>query len=215
MTRHLMQIAFLVAACVPGSLTGAIAEDRCQPAGSLVSTRHLEPFEEGGLWGYRSAGGETAIAPRFQFGGEFSEHGLAAVFAGPSTGWQLIDASGTAVLSPLPVDNGPDPFIEGLARYREREKIGFFDVRGCVTIEARFDWAMPFSDGLAAVCNGCMLVKHDEHGRIEGGRWGYVDRNGKLIIPLKFDSASGFEAGRANVESGTEAYSIDRTGNRL
>ena len=191
-----------------------------QPSGRICSDdrRHLlgdqqiqRPLERHG-----KAGEPTrVIAPRFQFGGEFSEHGLAAVFVGPSTGWQLIDASGTAVLSPLPVDNGPDPFIEGLARYREREKIGFFDVRGCVTIEARFDWAMPFSDGLAAVCNGCMLVKHEEHGRIEGGRWGYVDRNGKLVIPLKFDSASGFEAGRANVESGTEAYSIDRTGNRL
>lgn len=54
-----------------------------------------------------------------------------------------------------------------------------------------------------------------------GGKWGFVDRNGKLVIDLQFDEVSDFKRGRADVvkteikdsEKSVIYGSIDRRGN--
>ena len=81
-----------------------------------------------------------------------------------------------------------------------------------MAIDAKFDGAMPFSETLAAVCEGCVLTG-GEHKSFEGGRWGYIDSEGDLVIPMQFAGASRFENGRASVVLEGKKVIIDRSGN--
>jgi hypothetical protein len=130
--------------------------------------------------------------------GEFNEYGIAAV-AGDS-GWAYVDTLGQIVAVPFVYDNGPDPFVEGLARYVEAEKMGFFDERGQRLITAQYDFAQSFSQGLAAVCVGCRRENDGEHYRYVGGQWGYIDGLGNEVIPLQYEAVESFADGRARVQ---------------
>jgi len=66
-----------------------------------------------------------------------------------------INEKGETVIRPFVVDNGPDYFEDGLARFRIDNKFGFFDRTGKIIIGAQFDFAFPFHEGLAAICAGC------------------------------------------------------------
>lgn len=65
-------------------------------------------------------------------------------------------------------------------------------------IPARFERALPFSEGLAAVS-----LK---------GRFGYIDGRGEIVIEPKFDLAGNFHQGLAEVLIGDKTGVIDRTG---
>lgn len=65
-------------------------------------------------------------------------------------------------------------------------------------IPARFERAMPFSEGLAAV-------------RI-GGRFGYIDERGEIAIQAQFDLAGDFTQGLAEVLIGDKTGVINRKG---
>lgn len=157
----------------------------------------LIPFEKDGRWGYRDSSGKVVIPPRYQVAQAFSPEGLAAVVDGD--GWAYIDKTGRTVVRPLVVDNGPDYFREGVARFRRDERVGFFNTRGAVVIKPAYAYAMPFSEGLAAVCEGCIEMLQGEHRAIKGGKWGFIDRRGVLVVPLQFLEAGSFKNGRAMV----------------
>jgi hypothetical protein len=65
---------------------------------------------------------------------------------------------------------------------------GFINERGRVVIPARYEGALPFSEGLAA-------VSHE-------GRWGYINRSGEQVIPYLFRTAESFRGGVAIVNTG-------------
>jgi hypothetical protein len=86
------------------------------------------------------------------------------------------------------------------------DKYGYADESGKVVIEARFDDATPFSEGLAAV-----RVGGPEH-----GNWGYIDGTGDFVIQPQFAGASFFSEGLAAVTTddffdGKQGY-INREG---
>lgn len=143
--------------------------------------------------------------------GEFNEHGIAAV-AGDS-GWAYVDTLGRTIVVPFVYDNGPDPFVEGLARYVESGQMGFFDERGQRLVAARYDFAQPFSQGLAAVCRECQREYDGEHYRYVGGQWGYIDYLGNEVIPLQYEVAEPFVDGRALVQKHGALISIERPAN--
>jgi hypothetical protein len=64
-----------------------------------------------------------------------------------------------------------------------------------------WDGAFPYSGGLAAVNKGGR-VKRTPAPSIEGGKWGYVDRDGKVAITPRFDFAGKFTEGLAPVNVG-------------
>ena len=105
--------------------------------GTAFAMANSTPFEDPvtNLWGYRNARGAVVIPPRFTVAQHFSEGGIAAV--ADDSGWKVIDRQGKTLVRPFLLDNGPDPFRHGLARFREAGKIGFFDERGKVVIPAR------------------------------------------------------------------------------
>jgi len=142
----------------------------------------LKLFEADGLYGFMDQHDRVVIDAQYPAAMEFSEFGIAAV--ADSSGWTYIDTQGNMLIRPFIYDNGPDYFSEGLSRFIENEKIGFFNESGHVVIEAQWDFAYPFQDGRAAVCNGCPFTMNREHDSITGGDWGYIDKTGKIIIPI-------------------------------
>jgi hypothetical protein len=127
-----------------------------------------------------------------------------------------------AVKKPAP-PVGLFPFREG------KKKWGYINRRGEVVIKPRFEYAHEFSEGLAHVFTekgvGCI----DEHGKLlfilaynpdlidwidpfkEGlaafsvnHKCGFFDRQGKVVIPPKFDHTYGFSEGRAAVLAGAK-----------
>jgi len=170
----------------------------------------LSPFKADGKWGYKDAQGKVVIEPRFVLAQEFSPQGIAAVV--DETGWAYINAEGNVVIRPFVVDNGPDYFREGLARFKANGKFGFFGEAGKVVIKPRFDFALPFSEGRAAVCAGCREEPTGEHRVVTGGRWGFINKKGKLILALKFEAAENFEDGTARVKDDGKWREIDRKG---
>ena len=70
-------------------------------------------------------------------------------------------------------------------------KWGYIDKQGKVVIDAQFDDAWSFAEGLAVI-------------RI-GGRWGYIDKQGKIAVNPQFDVAHPFVDGLATVRIGDES----------
>jgi len=85
----------------------------------------------------------------------------------------------------LSFDNGADYFKDGLARTIDKNhKIGYFDTNLTVIIKPIYDFAFPFENKKAIVCNGCVKKRIGEHSTMVGGKWGIIDINGLIIEPL-------------------------------
>jgi hypothetical protein len=85
----------------------------------------------------------------------------------------------------FPFDNGVDCFVEGFARTLKAGKIGFVDKDLDEAVPAIWDFAYPFDQGVAVVCDGCRAVPAGEHFSMEGGRWGYIDVRGRIVVPVE------------------------------
>ncbi|MDO9427738.1 MAG: hypothetical protein Q7T93_13025 [Methylobacterium sp.] len=95
--------------------------------------------------------------------------------------WARRDGLALAV---FPLDNGPDPFAQGLVRARHAGKVAFHDRRLRRVLATDFDWSFPFNArGEALVCQGCRSDGRQPSAMI-GGRWGLIDRRGRLTRPL-------------------------------
>ena len=138
----------------------------------------LTPYEKCGY----VENGKMVLFPGFLKRLDFSVHGLASAWIDNSK-WVYIKRDGT-VIPTIMYDNGPDYFQEGMARYREKDKLGFIDEKGEVVIPAQFEWAFPFKDGIAEVCEGFTWVSDGEYSRPVGGRWGAIDKTGSVVIPI-------------------------------
>jgi hypothetical protein len=88
----------------------------------------------------------------------------------------------------LPFDNGPDRFVEGLARSIRDGKVGFVDESLDLVVPREWDFAFPFEGGVARVCTGCTARRHSggEHSEVVGGRWGYIDREGNVVVSVDY-----------------------------
>ncbi len=169
--------------------------------------RHLlVPFEENQKWGYKNKEGRVVLKPTYHITSPFNQYGIAAVV--DDSGWVYIDKNGRSILRPFIIDNGPDYFSEGLARYMEQGKIGFMNENGVKVIPAMFEFVLPFSEGLAAFCEKCKEVRDDEYKRVEGGKWGYINKAGEIVVYPEYDKAGSFKDGQAEVSKGQKKYLI-------
>jgi hypothetical protein len=96
-------------------------------------------------------------------------------------------------------------FSDGLAVLQVGPKYGYMDKSGSVVIAPQYDYAFPFSDGMAA-------VYQDDN----GGRIAFIDKRGHQITPYNFTYALPFSEGFAVVrENEGWPYTcrfIDKTG---
>jgi hypothetical protein len=165
----------------------------------------LRAFVRSGDWlsGFADSSGKVVIEPRFSFASGFAD-GRALIRSGDAFGY--IDARGRLV---VPAQfRCADAFSEGLARVTVASgEYGYIDPAGTFVIPARrrhpsdvYARDLSFHDGLALFW--------------ESGKWGFVDRRGRVAIPPVFESASRFSQGLAMVRFAGEAGVgfVDRTG---
>jgi len=222
----LVALSFLAAACAPGGGDGGEPGDAGAASGlyparagvyvGLINSRGewvvepaydyvLDPSEgllgvrEDDLWGYLDAAtGATVIPPRFDDAGPFAE-GLAPVSMTLLAGF--IDTSGQVVIEPR--YQGAQPFSEGLAAVKDGGLWGFIDTTGKVVIEPRFTRVRSFSGGRAVFQGSAFGPPEDGGGLSEEEKllgengYGYLDREGRMVIAPRFADAYGFVDGLA------------------
>lgn len=158
------------------------------------------------LWGYKDAKGKVVIHPQYTMAFDEKPQGkLMAVMKDGRV--SRIDEKGRVKFESVFFDNGADPYQEGLARFIEKNKVGFHNEAGAVVIAAKYDFAAPFEKGRSIVCEGCEAVyEHapkcrpvsssggcqimggDVHLVVKGGKWGAIDQKGTLVIPMTLNS---------------------------
>jgi uncharacterized caspase-like protein len=194
-----------------------------KPSGEFV------PLE----YGFIDKTGKEVIPRRYADADSFSD-GLARVFDGRKYGF--IDKKGKVIL-PFKYGEG-GRFSEGLAPQKMiADKYGFIDKSGKVAIAPGYDFAYPFYKGAAIVgLDNRPLFKINKKGKIiflftgveligddfgdlipvkVNGKWGYMNLEGKIVIPANYDEALSFQDGLAFVYIGTRAGYIDPTGKEV
>jgi hypothetical protein len=118
----------------------------------------------------------------------------------PQEVWTVIDEHQQSISEPIPSCLVPGVFGDGLASLRRdcNVKIGYVDKFGKQAIPADYDFARPFSEGLAAV-------------RV-GNKWGVIDKSGGFVVQLKFAYLTEFSSGLAAAAVGAKYGFIDHTG---
>ncbi len=103
-------------------------------------------------------------------------------------------------------------FKEGLSACQDdKGLVGYIDKKGNWVVKPQFEYALEFSDGMAAVTME----------PFQKPLYGFIDRTGKLVIKYGFPSVYGFKDGLANVDvyvlgsDDTETIIIDKTGKKL
>lgn len=140
---------------------------------AINPARILLPVRVSGKWGYVNSGGQLVINPQFDYADDFHE-GRARVCLGASC-WG-------------PSDDEP--------------LWGVIDTSGKMVVTPQYGEADVFSEGLADVC-----TKSEGEGSLEQrlarqtppSSCGYIDRDGKVAIPVKFGRAERFSEGLAKV----------------
>lgn len=144
-------------------------------------------FEENGLYGFKDKSGKVIIKPQYQHTSDFTKELISFVVY--ENKWYCIDTKNNKLLEVFNYDNGPDYYSEKLARFIENKKFGFFDSSCKKQIPATYDFVFPFEKGYSIVCSGCEIKSDgDEHSRIVGGKYGIINRKGKVILPTEYDS---------------------------
>jgi len=192
----------------------------------------LFPISANGKWGYMAADGGIAIAPRFDAattGTRFSE-GLANVYLDGKMGF--VDARGDFVIPP--VYDVASPFMQGVASVERDGQCGYVTMSGDLVVPlGRYDICHAFFGPLARVARtsrvrgvavprwgyidtaGRELVPigldgadtfHEGLAAVEqGGRGGYIDASGALVIALGHNgivAGRGFVSGLAPAAAG-------------
>lgn len=94
-------------------------------------------------------------------------------------------------------------------------KFGLVDFNGTEIIKPdTYDWTRSFSEGLAAVNIGGTWNDKTEPD-FEGGKWGFIDTNGVVIIPIQYDAVSAFYKGSSKVKLNGREFYIDKSGNEV
>lgn len=151
------------------------------------------------IWGFIRRDGNFQISPRFDYAHDFSE-GLAAVTTNGK--YQYVDKDGvTQIAGPFDIAY---EFSEGRAVVVDvlMGPMKYIDRQGSIIGEP-FEFAHPFSDGLARVSKGP-----------SGAKFGFIDIDGNWAIPPRFTDVTDFVSGCAWV-SDSPGYFIDKTGKRL
>jgi hypothetical protein len=174
--------------------------------------------------GYIDVSGKLVIPLEFDLADPFSE-GFAAVMQNRK--WGYIDKTGQVV---IPATFGSaQPFVGGKAGVAVLGSIsavyGYINRKGEFQTDKRYEMAMPFREGLAAVRSFGENFKFiDPSGKAvippqflsagefgdglapvqtqtpEGVRWGYINKEGKLVIPARFTNALLFSEGLGPVQ---------------
>lgn len=193
------------------------------------------PERMGDRFGFVTRSGRLLIHPNFDMVTPFRDGRAAAMRNGR---WGFIDTDGRWVGQPRYDWLHPQHFDEGPALVSVNGLYGFVGRDGAQVVPLYLEQATPFDGGYACLFephhdkfgiidakgqpvsgftfDECDAGFHDGRARVrQGSRWGYVDKNGALVLPVIYDHAEPFSEGLALVEeAGLRAY-IDPSGQRV
>lgn len=198
-------ILVLCSACYIGACNRAATSNKVQQV-LLDSTGHLLPEPAGWIASSRFA------------------EGLVCVRSSP-TQLSFVDKRGvvacTGQWAPLIDEQGGNDtwFSEGLAPVLlPSGGVAFINHQGTPVIEGHYCYALPFSDGLAAVCLDAgqtgvapsknLNLKGEWGWRQAAHQWGFINKKGTMVIPSKFVAITRFAHGAALVVQGPSSDKI-------
>jgi hypothetical protein len=160
-------------------------------------------LKEGMKWGYINQQGQFIIPPQYEDAEDFQENGLAIVQSGERYG--LIDRSGQFALQPQ--YETILPFSEQRAVVIDENGFHIIDEKGVKRTEKPYSFIAPYKEGRALF---------SERGAEGNTAYGFLDLDGKEIIPPKYENAGEFEDGKAIVKLGDSRYAlINKNGTEL
>jgi hypothetical protein len=68
---------------------------------------------------------------------------------------------------------------------------------------------------MAVVNIGGAIAQYEKGLYVEGGKCGYIDKTGREVVPIKYDEASKFSEGMAEVRLGSKWGFVDKVGNEV
>ncbi|WP_238652950.1 WG repeat-containing protein [Paenibacillus piscarius] len=159
---------------------------------------HPAPFKtkDGTLWGYINNEGRTVIEPRYDYAEEFQRSGLAVVQKGNISG--LIDSAGREKVKPVYSFIGP--FSEGRAVVSDAKGYTFINEQGKEVTASRYDYLNSLHDGRA------LYSKQNTSGG--PSLYGYLDAQGKEVLPAVYLDAGDFSDGTALVKTAEGEYAL-------
>lgn len=150
---------------------------------------------DGTKWGYIDEKGNMIIKPQYDYARDFQDNGLAVVEINNKFG--AIDESNNFVIEPK--YGTITDFSEGRAQVTDNEGFKVIDERGEVLTPKAYSYIGSYSEGRA--------VAYDisREGKL---LYGYLDAQGEEIIPLRYESASNFNNGKAVVKIRNNQYAL-------
>jgi hypothetical protein len=162
------------------------------------------------LCGFIDSEGNVVIPPKYEVAEDFSE-GLALVAEyGWGRAYGFINTFGEVVIPPLEGITVLGAFHEGLCVVEVDGKSGYINKTGTMAIVPQFDAAYDFKHGVALVSAD---ADSDDY-------WGFIDKTGKVIVPLKYRRAEPptfwyTDDGLLRLLDGNETCYFDTTGKQI
>lgn len=187
MPRLPVLIAFAIqSTCITTGCSMRVVKGDAVRQSSTAPSPRLFSVRIDGRWGYVTADGSLVISADFGATSGFS-CGLAAVYDLTARKWGFIDRTGTCRIEPIYDD--AQFFSEGFAAVRKGEESYYIDLEGRRVPEQVVPRATSYiHEGLAVFS--------------EGGKDGFIDHTGRIVIEPRFDAAGVFFDGLAAVEIG-------------
>ena len=172
------------------------------------------------LWGIVDKKTGKEIVPcKYESIGSFFE-GMAAVLQNGR--WGFINLKGEMVIPPKYVKANTYTilkFSEGLAVVTTdttlNKKFGAIDKSGKTVIPFVYDNLGDFAEGLALANKGKILKQGQyswQQDIVAAGKFGYINKTGKTIIPFEYEWGTNFVKGQAEVLKDSIRFSIDING---
>lgn len=150
-------------------------------------------------WGYIDSEGRLAIRPMYEDAADFQRNGLAVV--GRNGKYGLIDRSARFVAPP--VYDSINPFSGRRAVVIDSEGFKLIDEKGKVLTGRAYPFIANMEDGRAV-----FYVTGGGSGDTGTSRYGYLDAQGREVIPAQYEEANDFHDDRAVVKIRDSDYAL-------
>lgn len=160
----------------------------------VIPTEGIYCIETENGWVYTTADGKPLVNEVFTYGEPMRE-GRAEVST--SDGWGVIDKQGHFVMPPMFEELHWDDY-NNVIMAMEFGKWNVYDRNGQRLTKRSYQWLGEYNNGL------CLAQR--------GGKCGFINLAGEMVIQPVWDDASGFSSGRATVYCDNKPYTIDTSG---
>ena len=139
------------------------------------------PFVRDDKYGFLDEAGRVSIAPQYEWAHDFVE---GSALCKVDQRGVIIETNGS-VIGKLPQE--AETYFRASPQriwYRVDRKWGLCDLKGQVVVQPQFDDVDAFASSLARVNKGATV---QFPGFMEGGKSGFIDEQGNVVIDMKFD----------------------------